>query len=576
MARMIPAAYRPDTPRGEALLFDKLERDPETDGWVVLHSLHLSAHVRKVGSEIDLLVLVPDLGILGIEVKGSNVKRTDNGWDYGYEQSSESPFFQAESAVRSLRKKYLEQKMPDAKKLLFWHAVAFTRIDFSEESSEWFPWEIMDATLIRRRQISGVIKNILQRAHDHQSETLNSRAWYENKSSRPSPSQIDRIVHLLRPNFDKVTNPRHDLKDAEEALLELTEQQYSTLDAVQDNKRVLVRGLAGTGKTLLAMEAAKREASRGKRVLLLCFNRYLGDWMRREMVGGEWDVTVKTFHGFLQSLLPNSEQDALKDSDYWKIKLPSLAVEALLSDNSGFLGYDVLIVDEAQDLICNSYLDVFDLVLNGGIASGEWTFFGDFEKQAIYTSDLGLDAEEQLNILESRSRNFSNYRLTENCRNSGPIARMISVICQLSPDYTKIPKDLEGSRWDAIYWASPDEQWNRLDDAVRALRGDKYKSSEIVVLSPFGAGKSCASTHPQGKYTPYIFSSSEQGKGVCYSSIHAFKGLESLAVIVTDIVSLKDNYEALLYIAVSRAKLRLVLLVEESVKADLVKIILEE
>jgi RecG-like helicase len=45
------------------------------------------------------------------------------------------------------------------------------------------------------------------------------------------------------------------------------------------NRRVLVTGEAGIGKTLLAREAAVRSAATGKRVWLLCFTEALARWL---------------------------------------------------------------------------------------------------------------------------------------------------------------------------------------------------------------------------------------------------------------------------------------------------------
>ena len=51
---------------------------------------------------------------------------------------------------------------------------------------------------------------------------------------------------------------------------------------------------------------------------------------------------------------------------------------------------------------------------------------------------------------------------------------------------------------------------------------------------------------------------------VGFCTIHAFKGLEAPAVVVTDITSLVDEQRSLLYVAMSRARIRLVLLMRES------------
>jgi hypothetical protein len=77
MARMIPPVYATKTPLGEKDLFNKLRDDPDTAGWVVLHSLELKKHQSKIEGELDMVVLVPRLGVLCIEVKGCNVSRQD-------------------------------------------------------------------------------------------------------------------------------------------------------------------------------------------------------------------------------------------------------------------------------------------------------------------------------------------------------------------------------------------------------------------------------------------------------------------------------------------------------------------
>ena len=57
--------------------------------------------------------------------------------------------------------------------------------------------------------------------------------------------------------------------------------------------------------------------------------------------------------------------------------------------------YDEIVLDEAQDVLRRSYLDVLDLRLGGGLAGGHWRFFGDFTWQRIYDAEA-LTVEEFL------------------------------------------------------------------------------------------------------------------------------------------------------------------------------------
>ena len=65
------------------------------------------------------------------------------------------------------------------------------------------------------------------------------------------------------------------------APLRLTEQQYRVLDMLSRQSRVAIAGCAGSGKTFLAAEKARRLAAQGFRVLLVVFNVLLAEHLRR-------------------------------------------------------------------------------------------------------------------------------------------------------------------------------------------------------------------------------------------------------------------------------------------------------
>ena len=51
--------------------------------------------------------------------------------------------------------------------------------------------------------------------------------------------------------------------------------------------------------------------------------------------------------------------------------------------------FDVLVVDEAQDLAEPYHLDFFDTALYGGLAGGRWAIFGAFRKHFPKTVNFG-------------------------------------------------------------------------------------------------------------------------------------------------------------------------------------------
>lgn len=74
--------------------------------------------------------------------------------------------------------------------------------------------------------------------------------------------------------------------------------------------------------------------------------------------------------------------------NYWKIQLPQLAYSNIIN-NSEDGSYDLLIIDEAQDIVGNDlWLDCLDLLLDKGLAYGKWHVFGDFVYQSIYSKNV--------------------------------------------------------------------------------------------------------------------------------------------------------------------------------------------
>ena len=72
------------------------------------------------------------------------------------------------------------------------------------------------------------------------------------------------------------------IKYDENKRLKLDEEQLGFINDIDEsNERVLIKGSAGTGKTLIARELSLRMAKLGYRVLLLCFTDALGTFFKR-------------------------------------------------------------------------------------------------------------------------------------------------------------------------------------------------------------------------------------------------------------------------------------------------------
>ena len=72
--------------------------------------------------------------------------------------------------------------------------------------------------------------------------------WWAADGVDASPGKMAQIAKSLRPKFKVLSSPAARRKSLDENLLFCTEQQFRFLDNRSENDRMLVTGLAGTGK----------------------------------------------------------------------------------------------------------------------------------------------------------------------------------------------------------------------------------------------------------------------------------------------------------------------------------------
>ena len=130
MARMMPAYCPRGAPPGERELYAEFARSPNTADWIILHSLAIADHVKQVEGEADFVVIVPEKGVLVIEVKShQQIQILDDGrWKLGNDPPTiRSPFQQAKEATYSIRQ-YLQQRQGSLRSIPVLYAVWFTHV----------------------------------------------------------------------------------------------------------------------------------------------------------------------------------------------------------------------------------------------------------------------------------------------------------------------------------------------------------------------------------------------------------------------------------------------------------------
>lgn len=111
-----------------------------------------------------------------------------------------------------------------------------------------------------------------------------------------SDGEAESIRKALIPEFEYGSILADMIGVAEQKIFKLTEEQCSLLDFLGDRKKVLVKGCAGTGKTVLALKKARELAQDGKKVLLLCYNVPLGGHLVKSLKDARGDITAGTYH----------------------------------------------------------------------------------------------------------------------------------------------------------------------------------------------------------------------------------------------------------------------------------------
>ncbi len=572
MATMIPPVIPPETrSAGEREIFQRLREDPATRDWIVLHSLTLAEHDTRIAGEIDFLVIIPGKGVLCLEVKGvgeAHLRRDALGrWYYGPNDKGEprGPFRQASEGMHTLKNRLLKAR-PDLKRIQFSSGVIFPFAPFTERSVEWCDWEVIDSRRFRSAPISRLLISLMESAREHLLRAPNAPRL---DAGAPSPEQGAAIRDALRGSFELAVDRHARAEHLDRELIHYTKEQFGALDAMTDNPRVIFTGPAGVGKTLLAIEAARRARDAGRRVLLVCFNSMLGGWLERRAEDARPEVVAGTLHRHMlaASGLGRAPQGA--GSEFWRTTLPDKACERLLSilgDSDRHLTYDELIIDEAQDILREPYLDFLDLSLRGGLAAGRWIMFGDFENQAIYdAANLSL-----AQFRDRRGGNAPTYSLRVNCRNTPMIAEWVRLLARLEPNYHRILRPDDGVSPGFSFYRDDEDQPTGLVAALAELETFGFRGRDIVVLSP-KADHACAAARVRAqpwrdRLRPLA---RVQGGQIGYCTIQAFKGLEAAAVVVTDIETIDTPRDrALLYVATTSPFQRLHIIARERVRDE--------
>ena len=515
----------PDTPhatgsKAEQRIYDKLraisfanDTDSNEDRYTAFHSFNLTRHQYKRFGEIDFLITGP-AGIFVIEVKGGRVGCHDGVWSFSdrfgnVRQSVEGPFKQAESALHGLMnnvRNHLSSRIVDQFHIGF--GVITPDQQWSIEGAEWDSCTLADSR--RYKDISGWLHGLFQYWRDK-----------DGKQRVVDDEALLAVNQYLRPSFATVVPLYVFASRVEERVVQLTDDQMVMVDVVRANQRVLCYGGAGTGKTLLAMELARRWTASGMNVIMVCHSPWLKNFLEAHFSIANCTIAV---------------------IDGLDITCRRIGVER----------YDALIVDEGQDLFDMTSLEMLKQKLKGGLAKGRWCFFHDMNNQARLRGRFDNRAFAWLNSLAS-----ADVPLQTNCRNTQLILEKVKAT--LGADM-----GVRGAGMGSAireHYSNGDSGKILAQEIEELVEQGGLVPGNVTILSPVNFALSCASSLPQGiqkkitvldEYAVRSFPVPQ----ISFARISDFKGLENEAVIIIDLpcpTKDKDNYAAH-YVAMSRPR----------------------
>jgi hypothetical protein len=559
MARMYPDQIRENTQSHAEREYFDIIRAELSDDWLVCHSLGLISHARKPWAEIDFVLIGP-LGLFCIEVKGGTVARREGVWYFGGDTKKEGPFDQVGGARAALFNN-LAARFPWLYDVVSGYGVVMPDVVFGQTGPDLETGVLYDA-----RDRAATFSTYVRRLNAFWAERMEKA--YRRPMRSITPAECRDLLTAIRGDFELVPSLYAQVHHALGELLRLTEEQYRRLEELSDNDQVIIRGGAGTGKTLLAVTEARRLARRAGRtdpagrILFCCFNRNLAKYVRGALQDCS-NVDVRTFHALTKELVDaaglQSRLPAAEVSDLFEIFYPEVAVEALF-ELGRVQNYAALIIDEAQDLLRNTYLDVFDALLSGGLAGGNWRVFWD-PYQNLFA---GLEPE---GLKRLRSFHPVQQRLSINCRNTQPIAVSYSLLSGLDLDETH---RVDGPQVAHYWYLNEAEARRHVADCVKMLLRDGTPAKGIVILSSKRRESTCLRTgFPPGVpavLADYDDPTSEPPRNtIRFATVGSFKGLEADAVLLLDLLDLANSEtRRIIYVGASRARAFLALFLPEA------------
>jgi hypothetical protein len=518
----VTARLLPDDPHFESAaerLFVQTLREQLPDEAAVFCNLRLSDGSQD--READVVVAWPGVGVAVIEVKGGSVSLQRGEWRQVGDGTDRviHPVNQA-VACKHLLCRYLDEHPR-------WHAGRPRTAHLVALPATTLPPDFVAPGLARWMAMDKT---------DVPHAVVRIRAALDSVRGEPEPPTVADVESLVDCLAGTAIPQQHllaQLAEREAACDLLTRDQAKVLDLLASFHRVEIRGGAGSGKTWLAVEKARRLTAAGQRVALMCYSRGLAEFLTRrveKLRRRERPAYVGTFHnlGIGWGVEPGSDDD----SGYWEDILPaemvSLAVGLPESQR-----FDAIVIDEGQDF-ADSWWDAVVAAL-GDPDSGSLYVFSD-EGQRVFARQ-GRPSVDLMPI-----------PLNENLRNTKQIAGTFS---SLAPEQMLI-RGVPGVPVRFVQ-CSTEEVVAAADDVADTLLREGWSPESVALLTTHRRHPVQVERQAEGQDA--YWATYWQDDDVFYGHVLGFKGLERPAVVLA-VNGFRDEARAreMLYVGLSRAR----------------------
>ncbi len=520
--------------------------------FIVMHSLpwvdpardDIDAPARE--GEADFLIFHQKYGLLILEVKGGEITLNGRTW-YRHLKSGvkeiKDPVRQARRSLWAFKKRIeLTCGKATADQTMISVAVAFPHCLFKGTPPTDLPVEA-----ILTMDDLGSIEAAILRAY---------RAGGGSKREMSIPD-FDAVRRSLAPEFRVYEPLRVSVDATAETLARLTRQQLQILRGFDANPRAIIEGVAGSGKTLLAIQRARSFATKHRSVLFTCFNAELCKWIREEMaeqlVENGGNVTVWNFHRLAADLCKQAGLDftvnPLDPSRWWDEIAPDLLAQAAMELYPDAQPFEAVVVDEAQDF-SPSWWDALDYLWDS--KGSIWAF---------------LDKAQSLrrDPIEPPIPGAFHCSLDVNCRNTRRIVACANVASNIESEAFELAP--LGRPPKVIVPQNPAAISGLVQQEVRTLlKKHRLEARQIAIIGPASKAKGPLANVNSIGGVPLIEEATawREGKGVLCSTARSFKGLEADVVILCDFSGLGGLFTVSdLYVALTRPRSHLVIVAHD-------------